>query len=352
MKRKLKPAALTAISAIMLTSCSEGAESSSRPEDMSSAAVTTASSVTTTTVTTSATEPVTTAESLPAEESIPDSRAFLSQELFADVGEGVEVSIDDDRIIETAVVGEQGFSLVFDLSRWENHTSPEDMVQLSRLFWQSYPRMYARFGEITEAPYDVIIAISNHGSKAARTSGNIIRLHDQWLADNPGDYDCITRELGNIVRNSSSWDEEFLEYGSYPDLFADLCRYEYPLDGGAFNDEVWALPTADVQNTRETSVRFLVWLDCIYSDYANGIDLIARFCDICSSGSYSFDQWEAAWQDIFLDTPLEGKTADEVWKLYTESDFAKLDSQAEKGKTSELLAKYDIRGKLELPDKE
>ena len=143
MKRKLKPAALTAISAIMLTSCSEGAESSSHPEDMSSAAVTTASSVTTTAVTTSASEPATTAEPLPAEESIPDSRAFLSQELFADVGEGVEVSIDDDRIIETAVVGEQGFSLVFDLSRLRFMDSSGIGLIIGR-----YKRMRRRNGSV------------------------------------------------------------------------------------------------------------------------------------------------------------------------------------------------------------
>ena len=350
MKRKLKPAAITAISALMLTSCGEGAESSSHPEESSSAAVTTVST-TTTAVTTGTSETVTTAVTAPPEEIRP-SKPGLTAELFRGVGKGVEVTVDEDRIVETAMVGEQSFSLVIDISKWENNTAPKDMVQLSRLFWQSYPRMYARFGELTEAPYDVIIAVENSGNEAAETSGNLIHLHDMWLARHPGDYDCITRELGRIVQNGSAWEEGNLEYASYTDLFADLCRFEYSLDDGSYNDSVWTLQTVEAQSTRETSVRFLVWLDCMYSDYKNGIDLMARFCDICYSGSYAAGQWNEAWQEIFLGTPLEGKNVSEVWELYAGSDFAGLDSQAEKGKTSELLAKYDIRGRLKSSKKE
>ena len=352
MKRKLKPAAITAISALMLTSCGEGAESSSRPEDASSTAVTTVTTTAaTTTVTTQISESVTTTVTTPSEEIRP-ADPVLNAELFRGVGKGVDVTVDEDRIVETAMVGEQSFSLVIDLSKWENHTTPKDMVQLSRLFWQSYPRMYARFGALTEAPYDVVIAIENSGYEVAEASGDLIHLHDMWLAEHPGDYDCITHELGHIVQNASSWDDESLEFGNYTELFADLCRFEYPLDDGTYNDANWVLRNVNEQDSRETSVRFLVWLDYMYSDYENGIDLMARFCDVCFNSSYPADQWEEAWQEIFRDTSLEGKTIGDVWQMYADSDFALLDSQAEPGNVPELLEQYNIRSKLKQLDEE
>ena len=359
MKPKLKSATLSAIACITLTSCGNSSDGSSLPEDTSSAAVTTTTAVTTTAaattpeVTTAAVTTVTEDLSLaPEDSSAAEPETPLTEDLFDNIAKYVDVRIDDDRIIQTAVINDRGYSLTIDLSKWEHHTSPEDMVQLSRLFWQCYPRLYERFGEITNAPYDVVLAIENEGYPVAEASENLVHLHDMWLPENPGDYDCITHELGHIVQVGSEWDDAFLEYSSYSELFADVCRYEYPLNGGYFNDAVWTLQTPVTQDSRETSVRFLIWLDYTCSDYSRGIDLMYRFCDICFNNRYPADQWSEAWQDIFRDTELEGKTADEVWKMFTESEFATLDATAEKGGTSELLSRFDIRENVKKTDTE
>ena len=358
MKKLIKPAALSALAALTITSCGSGDSSSSLPDDSSAVAPATTTTTTTTaavttpaaettTVTTTVTTAVSEADvsSLPEEDSsVPKTE--LTEELFKNVCEDVDVRIEDDRIIQTAVVNDIAYSLTIDLSKWEHNTSPEDMVQLSRLFWQSYPRMYERFGEIANAPYDVTLAIENEGYAVAEAGGNFVHLHDMWLPGSPEDYDCITHELGHIVSDGSNWDSEYLEFNNYIELFAEICRYEYALDNGYFNDAVWTLQTTDTQNSRETSVRFLLWLDYNYSDFSNGIDLMYRFCDICFNSRFPAGEWNEAWQEIFRDTALEGLSVDEVWKKFADSDFARLSADAEKGGTSELAAHCDLRKKV------
>lgn len=268
----------------------------------------------------------------------------LTKEMFEGVLDNVSVEITDDSIIETGNVNDQDYRLTIDLSKWAHYTTPNDMVQLSRLFWQSYPKMYERFSDITNAPFEVILAIEDEGYPIAEAGGDLVHLHDEWLYNNPGDYDCIAHELGHIAQDGSGWDDNFLEYSEYVELLADVCRMEYPLDGGYYNDAVWTMQNVYKQDTRETSVRFLVWLDYFYSTKDN--DLMHKFCEICYDQRYTVDQWDMAWQELFSGTELEGMTIDEVWDMYASSDFSYLSTHAEKGEVSELLQKYDIRGKL------
>ena len=46
------------------------------------------------------------------------------------------------------------------------------MVVLSRLFWQYYPRMFARFADLSGAASDVIHAIENDGYAVAESGGD------------------------------------------------------------------------------------------------------------------------------------------------------------------------------------
>ncbi|MBR1765036.1 MAG: hypothetical protein IJ746_06530 [Ruminococcus sp.] len=59
------------------------------------------------------------------------------------------------------------------------------------------------------------------------------------------------------------------------DRLRRLCRQQLSARG-RYNDYVWTLQTADGQASRETSVRFLVWLDYMYS--TEDIDVIRRRC--------------------------------------------------------------------------
>lgn len=265
-----------------------------------------------------------------------------TKKMFEDSLNNVSVEVGDESIVETGTVNGRYYRFTIDLSKWDEFTTTDDMLQLSKLFWQSYPRMYERYADITDPPTDVILAIEDEGYEVAEAGGNFVHLHDQWLYSNPDDYDCIVHELAHVIQ--AGWENPFLEYSSYIELFADVCRMEYAMDNGYYNDNSWLLQTVDGQDTRKTSVRFLVWLDYMYSN--GDIDIMRRFCEVCYNKKYSSAEWDDAWQEIFKGTELEGKTADEAWELYTDSDFAYLSSYSEKGETSVLLQDYDIRGKF------
>lgn len=264
-----------------------------------------------------------------------------SKTLFDNALNGVSTQIRSGNIVQTGQVHGQDYSLTIRLDKWDHLTSIDQMVVLSELFWECYPRMYERFHDISDPPTDVILAIEDEGYEIAEMYGNFIHLHDNWLHENTGDYDCITHELAHVIQ--CDWDADYLEYSDYIERFADCCRYEYAMQDGRFNDSGWTLQTAYDENTRERSVRFLVWLDYFYSD--NSTDIIRNYFRVCHDQFYSADNWNEAWQEIFAGTALAGKTIDEVWEMYTGSDFAYLSSYADNGGTSELLSRYNIRAK-------
>ena len=255
--------------------------------------------------------------------------------------EDVLITEDGSRIIETGTADGTEFTFVIDLSRWEGHTTRKQIDVISRLFWQCYPRMYARFGAVSNAPAEVTLAIEDEGYEIAETAGNFVHLHDRWLEEWPTDYDCLTHEFAHVIQNG--WDEDRCEYGSYIERFADACRYEYALDGGYYNDACWTLWPVDGEPDRESSVRFLVWLDTVYSTPEN--DVLLNYFRVCWEEKYTADRWDEAWAGIFAGTALEGMDIDEVWALYESSDFARLSAEAPEGETSELLAAYEVPGR-------
>lgn len=255
----------------------------------------------------------------------------------------ISTQIQSDRIIQKGQVNGQDYSLTIQLQKWAHQTSVEQIVVLSQLFWECYPSMYERFHDLSEPPTDVVLAIENEGYGIAEQSGDFIHLHDAWLSENKTDYDCITHELAHVIQGAG-WESDYLEYSDYTERFADCCRYEYAMQDGIYNDSVWTLQTPDAEDTRESSVRFLVWLDYFYSD--DDTDILRRFLQICHDMTYPAENWDAAWQEIFEGTELAGKSIDEVWEMYAASDFAYLSSEAESGERSALLSRYAIRSKL------
>ena len=343
----------TALAVMMLTGCGSSVESSeaAAKAGTSETSVTDKKTQTDTTTTTTVTEQTTTTEAVtePDDESseqIPSDLSIESYEaVFEEVLDGVEVTADENRIVETGNVQGTDFSLTIDLSKWEHYTTPYDMRVLSRLFWQNYPKLYRRYGDITGAPTDVTLAIENEGYEIAEAGGSLVHLHDQWLYSSPEDYDCITHELAHIAQDGVSWYDENLEYSYYTELFVDCARYEYALDNGYYNDHVWTLHTPDEETDRSGSVRFFVWLDYNYSTKDN--DLMRKFCSIAYNGAYAADDWAGAWEEILSGTELEGLSIDEVWDRYAQSGFAYMSAYADAGEKSELLESFDIRQKAD-----
>ncbi len=268
----------------------------------------------------------------------------IDETIFINELNDIDVRITETSIIESGIVNGQNYSFTIELSNWEHNTTPDQMVTLSRLFWQCYPKMYERYHDLCsyqENLCNVILAIENNGYEMAEGRTGFIHLHDMWLFNNPFDYDCITHELAHLFQDH--WIPYYLEYDEYIELFADCCRYEYALDNGYYNDCIWLLQTADSQHERKNSVRFLVWLDYTYSN--QNVDIMKNYFDVCSNMMFSKEKWNEAWQKIFSGTEIDGKSIGEVWDLYIKSDFAYYSSSSNGG-ISELLSFYPVRDKL------
>ena len=327
------------LAAAVLTSCSTVSSVSDTSSDVMTAPVSTEVTTVETTI-----ETVTTTTEFTEDETDADitepTREFLLSDVGADIPY-VSAVTDGNSIIESGKIRSHKYTLTVDLTNWAGKTSPEQINVLSELFWECYPRMYERFGTSSNAPTDVVLAIENEGYSPANTSGNFIHLHDEWLGEYKDDYDCITHELAHVIQNG--WDETTCEYSDYIERFADFCRYEYAFRNGLYNDSAWTLWTAEYENQIYSSNRFFVWLDYTYSTPEN--DIMLNFFRVCYQQKYTSDQWDLAWQEIFSGSALDGRTISDVWSEYVGSDFAKLSAQASDG-TSELLSRYDIRGKL------
>ena len=253
----------------------------------------------------------------------------------------IKTSTIENGYLQQATIDGVSYSLTVDLSKWVENTSKEQIATLQELFWEVYPRLYKRFGVHSNAPTDVVLHIENEGYEVAEAWENNVHIYDEWLMNHPTDYDCFTHELAHVIQNG--WDDDYLEYSGYIERFADYCRYIYAFRKGFYNDEVWDLQTVDDESDRESSVRFLVWLDYNLSD--DGNDFIYKYFCLCTDKKYSNSDWNKAWDELFKSTVFEGMSIDKVWELYTSSDFARLPSHAERNETSELLKAYDIRSR-------
>jgi len=255
------------------------------------------------------------------------------------LGDFVTTTLTEKEVKQTGTVNGTDYCLTIRLTRWAGRTRPEQIVVLSRLFWECYPKMHERFGSVGDSITKIVLDIENKGYGIAWNSGKLVHLHDGWLEKNPEDYDCITHELAHVFQ-TTGWDGKTLEYEDYIERFADACRYLYAFENGRFNDTDWELNTVEGEPTREQSVRFLVWFDYFYSTAEN--DLLRSYVRVCREGKYPTADWKDAWAEIFRGTALEGRGIEDIYAEYTKSEFAALSAVRSDGE-SPLLAKYDVR---------
>ena len=235
------------------------------------------------------------------------------------------------------------YSLTIDLTKWAGYTDVEQFDHIEELFYQAYPQMYVRFGDYKSAPTDIIIAIENEGYQIASAyegGMNRIHLHDKYLDKYYDHFDVLTHELGHIIHGGFKRNK--MEFPKYIEVFADYCRYIYAYKDGRYNDVNWELPDIYTQNSRENSVRFLVWLDMETS--SSNRDVIRDFFEVCCDADFPQEEWGDVWMSLLRGTKFDGKTIDEVWKIYRDSDFSHYSSKAaSKDSKSELIRKTDVR---------
>ena len=264
-----------------------------------------------------------------------DSAAFSS---LAD--KGINVDVRDDEVLFTGPVNGHNYTLDLELNKWAGLTKASQVVICAELFFDVYPPMYERFGAAGGSPDSVTLAIENEGYGIASTGGNFVHLHDAFLYANKNDYDCLTHEFAHVIQYG--WDGNYCEVSGYIEQFADAARFLYATKGGKYNDLGWSIAAEDSGSVRTASTRFLLWFDYFYSTEDN--DLLLKFFTACKSKQFGSNRWANAWTQIFAGSGLEGKTADEAYAMFLESDFATLSTVNTDG-VSPLLAVYGVRAK-------
>ncbi len=331
-----------ALSVSVLTGCT-----TSDPADAASA-TTTAEVVNTSPVETADThlhlDPVVYPDSFDFSDTEAIERLFDMCEIVDNVN--VTVSKRSQQITLRAKINSEIFTLNINLSGASGYTTPEQIVTVAKLFWYCYPQMYARFA-ISTTPTNITIKFEDSGYEVASAGGSQIHIHDQWLKNNPQDFDCLTHELAHIIQ--SGWDGNYCPaYGEDTfmiERFADYCRYLYAFKGGYYNDTVWELQSISSENTYYKSVRFWVWLDYTYS--TADADIMKRIQTAVTSKTYGNDAWEPtgeAWTVMFEGTNAAGKDLNTLWDEYAATDIATATAKArELGGKSNLLIKAPLR---------
>ena len=240
------------------------------------------------------------------------------------------------------------YKLTIDQSEATGYLEEKQLDHIEALFYEAYPKMYDRFGGYNNAPTDVIIKIvpevDEDNPNVISTSGydgNVIWLKEKWLdhAYNYDGFDALTYEFGQIIQYG--WDYDNLEFGTDSCAsFAEYCRFIYAYKDGRYNDKNSELEDANTESERDISARFLVWLD--YETSESNKDIIRDYFEVCSDFNHS--SWDKEWKTLFKNTKFSGKSIDEVWDIYVNSDFAYYDSVApDKDTKSELINETNVR---------
>lgn len=267
---------------------------------------------------------------------------------MCEITDGIRVSVDkrSQQIRMRGKANGETFTLNISLAGAGGHTNPEQIVACAKLFWYCYPQMYARFA-IATTPTTVTLKFEDFGYEVASAAGSEIHIHDQWLKNNPQDFDCLTHEFAHIIQ--SGWDGNYVPSSGDDtymiERFADYCRYLYSFKRGYYNDMTWTLQTSQTENTYAKSVRFWVWLDYTYS--TDEIDIMSRMQQAVTKKSYPRADWEPtgrAWTAMFEGTEAAGKDLNTLWEEFTSSNIANAASKPrEQGGISSLLALAPLR---------
>jgi len=273
--------------------------------------------------------------------------------VFADsfrVLENMEVTVKNNKknIKQVAYVNGNVYSLSINLNKWAKHTTVNQIIECTKIFWYCYPKMYERFA-IANTPRDVKFIVQNEGYEVAYAAGDSVYIHDQWLERNQHDFDCLTHEFSHVIQNG--WSDEYVPtYGNDTymiERFADYCRFVYAFNMGYYNNREWELQTKYGEDSYVSSVRFWVWLDYNYS--TKNIDIMKR---IFQAIGYEYDwartkDWRnggKAWKNVFKGTAIANKTLGQLWEMYASSDFSILSSKTDIfGAQSPLEIKYNVR---------
>ena len=340
------------LAGLMLFSCGPVDSTVTDPSGNNGDAQTTIADVTEAPVDTSVPHEHMDSKKFPAEFDFSDTDSMVKYFDMCEVIDGVQVAVSESNkqiVLRNDVLG-YTFTLIVDLAGAAGKTSPEQIVTCAKLFWYCYPRMYARYGYFNPGtPTTVTLAFEDFGYEIASAGGDRVHIYDEWLQNNPYDFDCLTHEFTHIIQGgwqggyvpSKGTDTYMIE------RFADANRFLYAYQNGKYNDLGWELQKIDHEASYDKSVRFWVWLDYTYS--TPEVDILQKIAYyVCQRDrKYSQSTWEPkgkAWESVFKGTGAEGKNILELWDEYAADPMSTLSSKCNRaGSLSPLLKSVSLR---------
>lgn len=189
---------------------------------------------------------------------------------------------------------QKGYTLIF--INKDPKLKPQTIADLKSVFWKVYPQQVKRFNK--QSAKTVTVMVGNEYKGVGATWKSVVKIDQDWLANNPTDFDLLTHELMHVVQNYP-----------YPipdpwltDSIADYARYTFGVDNGRAG---WSLPPYSVgqsyNHTYRIGARFLVWLE-----KHKRKDIVDRVNQALYQGVYTKELWPK----------LTGNTLDELWSAY------------------------------------
>ena len=104
------------------------------------------------------------------------------------------------------------FKLTINLEEGGKYTNEEQVEDVVKVFFQTYPQLYDRFGAYKSCATNIEIRFENkykhEGVACAEQGGRVVYVSDEFLGKNPKHIDCIVHELGHIIQKG--WDKNYM----------------------------------------------------------------------------------------------------------------------------------------------
>lgn len=166
--------------------------------------------------------------------------------------------------------------------------------RLTQLYYESYPKLVARFEHPERpAPRKIRLTFERGMKVPAHCSGDVVTISIDWLRRNPNDLGLLTHELTHAVQRYPSPNP-----GWFTEGLADYARALY----GPKQQPGWSLPAKLTEkqsytNGYTTSAKFLTWID---TKHPGTVDKLHRKMQ---DKTMTLDDFKT----------LTGKTVDELW---------------------------------------
>lgn len=172
--------------------------------------------------------------------------------------------------------------------------------RLTALYYQSYPKLVARFEDPKKpAPRHIRLVLERDMKVPAYCSGDKITASVEWLRKHPDDIGLLTHELTHAVQAYPSSRPGWLTEG-----IADYARQLY----GPETQPGWSLPTRltkkqSYRDSYRVTARFLVWLDARHPGVVDKVHrrMQAKEFAVGDFQTFAGESLDALWEACVAD---------------------------------------------------